>query len=378
MAGKLAVVLGLMGVFALAAGVMMAAKPASEAVAAPVTKSAAKKQPIELGRVPWERDFARATAEAKRTGKPLLVLFDEVPGCATCREFGTGPLSHPLVIDAASEFVPVAVYNNVKGVDRQVLQRFNEPTWNNPVVRFMDASGKDLIPRRDGVWQTGPLLQRMAAALKAAKRPVPLYLQLAVAEYAPARPRTAAFAMYCYWTGEVSLGQIDGVIGTTIGYLHGREVVEVTYDESKVAYQTLVQRAQKMKCASTVFTRTDEQTPVAQRVVGAKAVKRTSAPVNTRTQQQYHLAHAPAYHYLPLTRLQATRINAAVATRQDASRFLSPAQRKLRGRIGTLLKRDPTAVAALKSLKPNRSAKGVIGYSHVLDAKLAELESKGN
>ena len=37
-------------------------------------------QPRELGKVRWERDFAAAKASAKRAKKPLLVLFDEVPG----------------------------------------------------------------------------------------------------------------------------------------------------------------------------------------------------------------------------------------------------------------------------------------------------------
>ena len=34
----------------------------------------------ELGKVRWWRDFAAAKAEAKKTKKPLLILFDEVPG----------------------------------------------------------------------------------------------------------------------------------------------------------------------------------------------------------------------------------------------------------------------------------------------------------
>ncbi|MFN0059344.1 MAG: hypothetical protein ACKVX7_12890 [Planctomycetota bacterium] len=36
--------------------------------------------PVELGRVRWERDYARAEAAAKANGRPLLTLFQEVPG----------------------------------------------------------------------------------------------------------------------------------------------------------------------------------------------------------------------------------------------------------------------------------------------------------
>lgn len=37
-------------------------------------------QPVELGQVKWHRDFDAGLAEAKRSGKPVLLLFQEVPG----------------------------------------------------------------------------------------------------------------------------------------------------------------------------------------------------------------------------------------------------------------------------------------------------------
>ncbi len=37
-------------------------------------------QPAELGAVSWFRDFDAATADAKAHDRPLLVLFQEVPG----------------------------------------------------------------------------------------------------------------------------------------------------------------------------------------------------------------------------------------------------------------------------------------------------------
>ena len=38
------------------------------------------KTPIEVGNVRWGRDYATALKTSKSTGKPLLVLFQEVPG----------------------------------------------------------------------------------------------------------------------------------------------------------------------------------------------------------------------------------------------------------------------------------------------------------
>ncbi|MBL4844372.1 MAG: hypothetical protein JKY65_02495 [Planctomycetes bacterium] len=37
-------------------------------------------QELELGQVSWRRDYDLARAEAKKLGRPLFVLFDEVPG----------------------------------------------------------------------------------------------------------------------------------------------------------------------------------------------------------------------------------------------------------------------------------------------------------
>lgn len=34
----------------------------------------------ELGRIEWQRDYRAATAAAKAAKKPLLLLFQEVPG----------------------------------------------------------------------------------------------------------------------------------------------------------------------------------------------------------------------------------------------------------------------------------------------------------
>src|SRR5689334_1545101 len=69
-------------------------------------------QPEELGRVHWLRDLQAGQAEAAKTGKPMLILFQEVPGCSNCTHFGNNTLSHPLIVEAIETyFVPVCIYN---------------------------------------------------------------------------------------------------------------------------------------------------------------------------------------------------------------------------------------------------------------------------
>ncbi len=54
--------------------------------------------PRELGQVRWERDLDAAVARSAGEGRPLFVLFQEVPGCSTCVSFGEQVLSHPLFL----------------------------------------------------------------------------------------------------------------------------------------------------------------------------------------------------------------------------------------------------------------------------------------
>jgi hypothetical protein len=99
-----------------------------------------------------------------------------------------------LLVEAIEDhFVPVLIYNN-KEEDAELLQSFDEPSWNNPVVRFLDHTGHDLIPRKDGVWQAGPLARRMVTSLQAANRQVPAFLEY-VADGWQDKYRRASFAM---------------------------------------------------------------------------------------------------------------------------------------------------------------------------------------
>lgn len=137
------------------------------------------KNPIEAGNVRWGRDLDAALNNSAKTGKPVLVLFQEIPGCSGVQKFGREVLTNPSLVEAIeNEFFPVLVYNNRKGgPDEELLRRFQEPAWNYQVIRFLDAAGRDVIPRKDRVWTTGGVASRMVEALEAANRPVPKYLE---------------------------------------------------------------------------------------------------------------------------------------------------------------------------------------------------------
>jgi hypothetical protein len=135
--------------------------------------------PIEVGDVRWGRDFDLALQKSTQAGKPVLVLFQEIPGCSGVQKFGREVLTNPLLVQAIEEeFIPLLVYNNrSSGMDRELMERYQEPSWNFQVIRFLDAQGRDVIPRKDRVWTTNGVAERMVKALMAVNRPVPDYLK---------------------------------------------------------------------------------------------------------------------------------------------------------------------------------------------------------
>ena len=285
---------------------LAAAALLSSALAAqePVVTNPTEPRPAELGTVHWQRDLDAALAAAAKARKPVFLLFQEIPGCATCTGFGTDVLAQPLLVSAIEAcFVPVVWRSNVDGPERAVLARYGEPTWNNPVVRFVDAAGKDLIARKDGVFDAHGIAARMIAALERAKRPVPAYLRAAHDESDP-ELATAVFAMHCFWEGEAVFGTLHGVVRTRAAFQDGDEVVEVTFRPSVVSREVLTALAEAQSCR-----------PVTD---GA----RRPAPAGD---QQHALGGTP-YAELALTPMQRTKVHAALTRGQDPKVWLTPAQ----------------------------------------------------
>lgn len=295
-----------------------------------VAPAGATGQPPELGEVRWLRGFDEARATASRDGRALLVLFDEVPGCGNCTGYGREVLSHPLVVEAIETlFTPVAVYNNIEGPDRRTLDSFKEPTWNNPVVRIVSADRTELAPRVTHDSGAAGLTNAMIGALSKLGRTPPAYLTL-LADELNARQRgtqRATVAMHCFWEGEAALAALPGVVGTTAGFVGGEEVVEVEFDPSALPFETLVRSARQRKCASRVYARTDAQQSVAAAIAG-QAVVRSDEAIRADGEPKYYLGRSPM-RFVPMTSLQAGRVNAALGTGGEPRSWLSPRQHEL-------------------------------------------------
>jgi len=267
-----------------------------------------KNQDEELGKVSWYRDYDIAIKASKKQNKPLLILFQEVPGCATCRNYGHNVLSHPLMTEAIeNEFIPLAIFNNKGGKDREILKKYNEPTWNNPVVRIVNNEGDNIVKRVAGNYSARGLYTAMIAAIKNYGNEIPEYVKILGEEITvgDTHLEETYFKMYCFWTGEKELGAKEGVLSTKAGFMSG-EVVKVTYDANKISEQELSQYAQARQMAP---------------------IKKAGNFNWSQKDEDYFIQHS-SLKYLPLTEVQKTKINSALGHRVSPSKYLSPKQLK--------------------------------------------------
>ncbi|MGE3107709.1 MAG: VPGUxxT family thioredoxin-like (seleno)protein, type 2 [Phycisphaerales bacterium] len=310
------------------AGGVCAAGPASSQ-SRPMSGPPATENPVELGTVRWTRGLEAACDEAKRRQRPVFILFSEVPGCFTCKNYGERVMSHPLIVEAIeSLFVPLAVYNNIEGDDRKALEQFGEPTWNNPVVRIVSSDRKPLADRVSDEYTTEGVSRAMTQSLGAVKTPVPRYLALLADEGLAKSSRTgkAVFAVHCFWEGDQNIGALDGVVGTRIGFLDGQEVVEVEYAPAKLPFARLREQVAGMSCATRIYARDDEQaSSKSTSPSDTLSIKKSSEPIRLDAVQKYHLSHT-VYKHVPMTEPQACRVNAALAKGEDPDVYLSPRQ----------------------------------------------------
>jgi hypothetical protein len=260
----------------------------------------------ELGDIAWLRDHDRGLALAAEQDKPVLLLFQEVPGCSTCLRFGRDVLTHPLMVEMIEDwFVPVAIFNNHAGADAEILRHYDEPAWNNPVVRFLRPDGVEVPPKLSDCLDALVLHERIIGVLGKLGHDVPGYFRLLgrdlLVEYGLSERVT--YMTPCFWSGETSLATHPAVITTDAGWVESEEAVQVNFDP---------------RLAS-------------RRELDAYALQEGFSPTENGRfvldgEPQFYLRKSPARH-LPLTPAQRTRINLAVPYRTSLNDLLSPRQR---------------------------------------------------
>lgn len=285
--------------------------------------------PVELGKVSWLRDYDKALELSKEVDKPVFILFQEVPGCSTCKNYGNNVLSHPFIVEAIEdEFVPLVIYNNKGGADGKVLEKYNEPTWNNPVVRIVDGNGKNIVKRLNANYSQKGITNTMITALLNSNKIVPDYLHFFAEELdvKSGELKESYVSMYCFWTGEKVIGDIKGVAETEAGFMDGKEVVKFTYNPSLVSYDDILKTAGSAKCADSAYTDDKKEQGLAKKITKREA--RNTKPYRSDKTPKYYLANT-VYQYLPMSTYQSQKINVALGKGNSALDYLSPRQKEM-------------------------------------------------
>lgn len=278
--------------------------------------------PVELGMVVWERDYNVALSKSAEKDKPVFILFQEVPGCSTCSNYGKEVMSHPLIVEAIETyFIPLCIYNNKKEKDAEVLNLYGEPSWNNPVVRIVDEKGKNLIKRVSGNYSRQAVVSAMIDGLQIAGINVPGYLEILHAEWGTAYTEELILGMYCFWSGEKAMATISGIRETEAGFMGGKEVVRVRFDPLYISEKNLLSRARNKNCADVVFADFENELNIP-----------TIQPSTFRKdpETKYYLYHSP-YRSVPMTPLQALRINYILSEGGSPDYLLSSRQLTFKG-----------------------------------------------
>ena len=133
------------------------------------------------------------------------------------------------------------------------------------------------------------------------------------------------------------MGSLESVLGTRAAWIGKHEVVEVSFRSSATAYAELLTAAVEKGCAARVWTTTDAQHEVATKRVGDRAEKFDGEVRVAKDSDQLYYLERSAYRHLPLTPLQARRVNGALFVKDEPKEWLSPRQVELLTSIVALL-----------------------------------------
>ena len=138
------------------------------------------------------------------------------------------------------------------------------------------------------------------------------------------------------------------MVSTRAAWHEGKEVVEVRYDAERLAFEDLLDHAVRTGAAAHVYTTTDRQLLAATSTLGERTSKLKGEPRPSKDADQLYYLRRSELNYVPLTPVQARRVNAALGTKGDVARWLSPRQRALGERIAAALAKDSKKLAGLE------------------------------
>jgi hypothetical protein len=189
---------------------------------------------------------------------------------------------------------------------------------------------------------------------------------------APApRTESAVFSMYCYWTGEATIGRVPGVVATRIGHLPGAEIVEVTYDPARTDVGELAAALKANRSFYSLLARSREERERAlAHLPGIEVKVESDAPDFLEPKHSLRTRH-PDLYYLDLTEAQAIALNSWSYFGGAMPDVLTPEQRALRPKIRERLAAGSPS-GPPSDRPPERAGPGRAAYRNALLAWLGQ------
>ncbi len=120
---------------------------------------------------------------------------------------------------------------------------------------------------------------------------------------------TATFSMYCYWTGEATLGRVPGVLSSRIGHFAGREVVQVDFDADLTNLAELTAALKRKKSFYGLLVPDEESRASAQAVLEPGEVEVVRGKPHFIEAKHSLRTRHPEIYALDLTEQQAIALN---------------------------------------------------------------------
>lgn len=123
------------------------------------------------------------------------------------------------------------------------------------------------------------------------------------------RIKSATFSMYCYWTGEATIGRVDGVVASRIGHWGGNEIVQVDYDPAQTDVGELVAALKRQSSFYAVLVESAEERQALVPALGdEKVVVRGGRQRFIEPKHSLRTRH-PELYALDLSEAQAIALN---------------------------------------------------------------------
>lgn len=296
-----------------------------------------KNQHAELGYLNFQcLSMTDAIKRASDMAKPILCVHADFPGDIHA---GREIFSHPLIVEAC-ESLFISVYPKEAEIERRIQPQSR--LSGKTLVRLLDRSANEVTSIISDKLTRAGLLEKMIETLEFCEQPVPTYLSILLEEERcfsevgvgvkrRTTDRRCAFAVDNAAVAEVEFAGLDGVIATRTGWIDRTSAVEVTFDSKRLSYGCLVRFALKQSICTVIYFCNNEERIAAQveveRVNGSTRFQSYMGMIQPDCDPKHALRMTPL-RFVPLTDLQATRVNRLVHIGKfnEATHLLSPRQ----------------------------------------------------